>query len=182
MILLPNLKLKVSQFGSWINNFQNIKIQRMNSFIVFLASVSLASFGTKTTHYQIECISIENDGSIILNIWDPIKGSKYKLQQAQINAVHCILYSGISNTNNCPNQPALLRNNEERRAFEKIKKGFFSKSGPYLSFARNSTRSNIIPQKRGDRHWKVYQVTISKNELRKYLEEQKITQPLTKGF
>ncbi len=154
----------------------------MNSFIVLLVSVSFVSFVTKTTNYQIECISIENDGSIILNIWDPIKGSKYKLQQAQINAVHCILYSGISNTNNCTNQPALLRNDEERRAFQKIEKGFFSKSGAYLNFARNSTRSTIIPQKLGNKHWIVYQVTISKNELRKYLEEQKITQPLTKGF
>jgi len=39
-----------------------------------------------------------------------------------------------------------------------------------------------LPANLGIKNWKVYQVSISKNELRKYLEEQKIIKSLTNGF
>jgi len=39
-----------------------------------------------------------------------------------------------------------------------------------------------LPAKLGVKNWKVYQVSISKKELRKFLEEQKIIKALNTGF
>ena len=49
-------------------------------------------------------------------------------------------------------------------------------------FTRSSTTETTLPTNLGIKNWKVYQVSISKNELRKYLEQQKIIKSLNNGF
>ena len=45
-----------------------------------------------------------------------------------------------------------------------------------------SSNSSTLPSNLGSKNWKVYEVSVSKNELRKFLEEQKIINSLNTGF
>jgi hypothetical protein len=150
--------------------------------ILVMSSLMLFSFTSNNRTYQTECITIERDGYITVKIWDTKKGAKYKPEQARKDAIHAILFSGISGSNGCTTQPPILNKSEEQENFKTIKKSFFAKKGKWSMFSRSSSTETTLPANLGIKNWKVYQVSISKNELRKYLEEQKIIKSLTNGF
>ena len=141
------------------------------------------SFAQKSTNaFQTECVTVESDGYITIKIWDTKKGAKYKPEQARKDAIRSFLYSGISGGNGCATQPPILNKTEEQENFKSIQKSFFSSKGKWSMFTRSSASETTLPASIGLKNWKVYQVSISKNELRKYLEEQKIIKSLTNGF
>jgi len=154
--------------------------------ILLLTSVLLSlvwsSFTKLNVNYQTECLGLENDGYITINIWDTRKGNRYKLKQARKDAVHAILYSGIAGGKGCITQPPMLNKAEEIRQFKTIEGQFFACRGKWTMFTSSSTLASTIPAKLGVRNWKVYQISVSKNELRKYLEEQKIINSLNDEF
>jgi hypothetical protein len=152
------------------------------SLVLMLETIVLVSFTSNKRTFQTECISIQVDGSIALKIWDTQKGDKYTFEQSRKDALHAILYSGIIGAAGCSTQPPILDETEEQENFKTIEKSFFSKKGEWSIFTRNSTTQTTLPSSIGDENWKVYQVLVSKNELRKYLEEQKIIKPLNNGF
>jgi hypothetical protein len=98
------------------------------------------------------------------------------------DAIHAITYSGVSGGTGCTTQPPILNKSEEQESFKAIEKSFFSKKGKWSMFTKSSATETTLPTNIGRKNWKVYQVTISKNELRKYLEDQKIIKSLTNGF
>jgi hypothetical protein len=151
------------------------------SFLVVLLIV-LMSFSKTSNTYQTECISIQNDGNIIIKIWDTKAGKYYKPEQSRIDAVHALLYSGVSGSQGCITQEPLLKKKEDIENFEKIEKMFFSKNGEWALYTRSSSNETTLPVGIGKKNWKVYQVAISKDALKKYLEEQKIIKSLNTGF
>lgn len=141
----------------------------------FPITLCLVAFSTFNYSYQIECISIENDGYITLKIWNSKQGKNYKSEQARKNAVHAILFSGVPpSTNSCITQKPMLADLKAQKNFERIEKDFFGKNGAWSKYTRMSETQNALH--------KVYQVTIAKNLLRKDLEDQKIIKPLNSGF
>lgn len=134
------------------------------AMIIFLGSV-LSSFTGIQRTYQVECVTIETDGYVVLKLWDAKKGGKYKFEQARKDAVHCVLFSGISTINGCSNQPPLLNNSEEQEKFKVIEKSFFAKNGVWSIYTRSSAVETTLPTTVGVKNWKVYQISISKNEL-----------------
>lgn len=116
-----------------------------------------------------------------MKIWNPQKYASYKLGDAQKDAIDAVLFSGVSGTNSCQSQPPLLNNSEELSKFDKIKKRFFSNKGEWTIFVKTST-PNINNSSFQKKELKTYLITVSKNELRKYLTEQKIIKPLNYGF
>ena len=158
-------------------------IIRKNSFwILALSSFMLLSFASNNRNYQTECVTIDTEGYLTIKIWDTKKGAKYKSEQARKDAIDAILFSGISGGNGCTTQPPILNKTEELENFKTIEKSFFAKKGKWSMFTRSSATESTLPANLGIKNWKVYQVSISKNELRKYLEEQKIIKSLTNGF
>ncbi len=140
-------------------------------------------FSQKSTlNYQIECVTLETDGYITLKIWDTKKGAKYNIEQARKDAIHAILFSGVSSSSGCVTQPPLLSKTEEKENFNSIQKTFFSKNGKWAILTRSSATGTTLPDNLGGENWKVYQVSVSKSELRKFLEEQKIIKSLNTGF
>jgi hypothetical protein len=133
-------------------------------------------------NFQAECVSLEVDGYVTLKIWDTKKGIRYKSEQARKDAIHVILYSGISGGAFCTTQPPILDQAEEQENFKFFEKNFFAKKGEWSIFSRTSATETSIPSKLGASKWNIFQVSISKNELRKYLEEQKIIKSLATGF
>ena len=150
--------------------------------ILITCSFKLFSFATNNLSYQTECISMEMDGYITLKIWDTKKGVNYTSEQSRKDAIHAILYSGIAGIKGCTTLSPLLSKMEAQENFKNIEKSFFSKKGKWTMFTRSSEIETTLPENLGIKNWKVYQVSVSKNELRKYLEEQKIIKSLNNGF
>lgn len=154
----------------------------LQALIVVMSGLMLLSFARNNRNYQTECVTIETDGYVTIKIWDAKKGTKYKPDQACKDAVHAILYSGVAGGTGCSTQPPILNKSEEQENFKPIQKSFFAKKGKWSMFTRSSATETTLPINLGAKNWKVYQVSISKYELRKYLEEQKIIKSLTNGF
>ncbi len=157
-------------------------IRKNNFWILALSSLMLLSFASNNRTYQTECVTLETDGYITIKIWNTKKGAKYKPEQARKDAIHAILFSGIAGNSGCSTQPPLLNKTEEQENFKTIEKSFLAKNGKWSMFTRSSATESTLPANLGIKNWKVYQVSISRNELRKYLEEQKIIKSLTNGF
>jgi hypothetical protein len=47
---------------------------------------------------------------------------------------------------------------------------------------QSSNLKNALPEKVGNKNWKVYQITVDRAMLKEYLEEQEIIEPLNTGF
>lgn len=148
------------------------------AFVTFL----LVAFAVSKPTYQTECLRSDNDGYLTVNIWDPVKGDHYKLEQAQKDAINCLLYSGLSGNDACVAQKPILANDTDAQAFRKIEEAYFAKNGKWTTFVRSSSPAITLPTSLGNKHWRVYQVSIAKDLLRKDLEEQKIVKSLTTGF
>lgn len=157
----------------------------MKKFILLFFSLTiliLPTFAQKQFAYQVECISVESSGSVSVKIWNTKKGKKYSQLQARKDAVHAILFSGVPGSNGCVTQKPILSTPESIETFIKIENDFFSKNGEWSKFTREASISTTLPQQIGHKKWKVYQVSISKDLLRKYLEEHKIIKSLNSGF
>ena len=158
---------------------------RISSFcfgILAVISLILHSFTYNKRTYQTQCVTLESDGYVTIKIWDTKKGSKYKPEQSRKDALHAILYSGIAGGTACATQPPFLNKTEEQENFKSIEKSFFARKGKWSMFTRSSATETTLPANLGVKNWKVYQVSISKNELRKFLEDQKIIKSLNNGF
>ena len=158
---------------------------KIKTFIHFAIAIPLALVlmsAKPAVTYQTQCVSLETDGYISLKIWDAKKGGNYKPEQARKDAIHAILYAGIAGENGCSTQSPLLNKAEYEEKFQEIEKEFFSKSGKWSQFTRNSATETTLPASIGKKEWKVYQVSVCKNELRKHLEEKSIIKSLNTGF
>lgn len=142
----------------------------------------MLSFAPKPGNYQTECISLETDGYIKIKIWDTKSGRSYTAQQARKDAIHAVLYSGIAGGNGCLTQFALLNNPEAQNKFKDIEKDFFSSNGEWSRFTRSSATETTLPSIFGDKNWKVYQISVSKDALKKYLEQKSILKSINTGF
>lgn len=150
--------------------------------MLLISSLMLFSFTSNNRNYQTECVSIETDGYLALKIWKTKKGQKYKPEQARKDAIYAILYSGISGANGCQTQPSLLTNDDAITKFKNIEKDFFRRNGMWATFTRSSTTETTVPTTITDKNWKVYQISVAKNKLRKFLEDKKIINALNNGF
>ena len=151
------------------------------SFLVVLL-IALMSFNKSSTTYQTKCVSIHTDVYITIKIWDTKAGKSYKPEQSRKDAVHALLFSGISGSKGCTTQEPLLKKTEDIENFQKIEKAFFSKNGKWVLYTRSSSTETTLPEGIGEKNWKVYQVAVSKDALKKYLEDQKIIKSLNTGF
>lgn len=151
------------------------------SFLI-LISFLIFSFKKIDNTYQTECVSLETDGYISMKIWNTKSGKSYKPEQARKDAIHSVLYAGIAGTNGCTTQKALLNTSTEIEKFKKIENEFFSANGKWSVFTRSSAVETTLPINLGEKKWKVYQVSVSKNGMRKYLEENQIIKSLNSGF
>jgi hypothetical protein len=159
-----------------------MKILAIKNILLLMMTGMFLSFTGRNTSYQTECISTNTDGYITIKIWDIKKGSKYKSEQARKDAVHALLFSGFSGNNNCSTQLPLLNKTEEQENFKKIETTFFASRGQWSKFTRSSDTETTLAENMGPKSWKVYEISISSNELRKYLEELNIIKSLNNGF
>lgn len=150
----------------------------LQTLVMVLSSSLLLSFTIHNRNYQTECVTIGTDGYVTIKIWDTKKEAKYKLDHAQKDALHAILFSGISSSAGCTAQPPILNEDKEQDNFKSIEKKFFTKKGKWSSFTRSSNPPNTLEEQNNG----LFQITIAKDELRKYLEEKNVIKSLSNGF
>jgi hypothetical protein len=148
-------------------------------YILIFITISSISCGAKKELYNIECISIENEGYIKLKVLDYKNSSKFNIENASKDTIKAVLYSGYSSTN-CQTQKPLLKETADIEKFKKIENKFFSENGIWKSYVRNSLDSPNIKTNKKDN--KDFFIMVNKDGLRKYLEEQKIIKSLNTGF
>ncbi len=159
-------------------------ITKRRRFFLLLLTASFLSFAFKesSNSYQTECISLETNGYISFKIWDTKLGKSYKPEQARKDAIYAVLYSGIAGNNGCSTQTALLVKSEDIEKFKKIEKDFFHSKGKWVHYISSSGTETTLPVNVGKKNWKVYQVSVSKDALKKYLEEKSILKSIKTGF
>jgi hypothetical protein len=126
-----------------------MRIYKYNFWILALCGFMLFSYTYNKRTYQTECVTLEPDGYVTIKIWNTKKGSMYKPEQARKDAVHSILYSGVSGGNDCSSQPPILNKSEEQENFKSIEKSFFSKKGKWSMFTRSSATETTLPANLG---------------------------------
>lgn len=159
-----------------------MSINKINVLITIAISVILMSFKNDNNSYQTECVSLETDGFITFKIWNTKSGKSYKSEQARKDAIHAVLYAGIAGSSGCVTQEALLMKSEEIEKFKGIEKDFFSSNGKWAQYTRSSATETTLPVNLGAKNWKVYQVSVSKDALKKYLSEKSIIKSINSGF
>lgn len=150
--------------------------------VIILLFFAFIPFAQSQSLYQNECTEISNDGHITLKIWNPEKGKKYKMEDAKKDAIRVFLFNGIASSKQCIGQKPLLQNEQEKSDFEKISRDFFNTNGTWQTYIHSSSFENTLPDKFGEKNWNVYQITVDRTMLKKYLEEQEIIKPINTGF
>ena len=127
--------------------------------------------------YRAECISMNEEGKILLQIWDQEKGKKYKIEQAEKDAVQYILYEGFHN-NSCGYISPLLINKKAKLVFEDTHMYFFKGSGKYKKYVSSSKITEDKPSSVRDESWKVYEILVDKKSLDQHLVDTEIKEKL----
>lgn len=143
-----------------------------NYFTILFVSLIILSCKSQKEFYNIECVSIENEGYVKLKIKNLIKPLEYQIESASKDAIKAVLYSGYTSTQ-CQTQKPILKQSADIENFKKIESNFFSKNGAWKTFVRNASN---------EQNTTGFEVMIGKDQLRKYLEEKEVIKSLNNGF
>ena len=141
------------------------------NYLIVLVLLCFVNCSIKKELYQINCVSIENEGYVKLKITNLIKPLEYQIEAASKDAIKAIL-SGYTSTQ-CQTQKPILKQSADLENFKKIESNFFSKNGVWKTFVRNASN---------EQNTTGFEVMIGKDQLRKYLEEKQIIKSLNNGF
>jgi hypothetical protein len=159
-----------------------IKLSKYCWNILLILTVSfLFSFSKIAPHqFQTECVSQNIDGYIVFKIWNPSKCKSYKFKQAQKDGIYAVLFNGISGINGCQTSQPILNSEVEINKFKSIEKSFFAKNGEWTHYATNNMVEKV--ELKNKKMVRVFELSIVKDNLRKYLENNKIINNLNSGF
>ena len=142
----------------------------------------------KDTHnfrYEIECVGEGKQGSYSIKVFSYSKKPKVAIEAAKRNAVHGVIFKGISG-GRCVTKPALARNPNLEQEKAEFFKAFFANGGKYSKFVIASTDGAIEAgdvTKVSKREFKIgVNVTVNVSLLRKDLEAAGIIKGLASGF
>lgn len=137
---------------------------------------------TENWRYDIECAGTGSDGTYFVKVWSYSKKADVAAEQSLKNAVHGVLFKGITGqVGGCPSQRALIPNpnvqNEQRDFFAKF---FSSKGGDFRKYAVATGTPERVRLKK---EYKVgVTVSVAKDMLRRDLEAAGVIKGLGSGF
>lgn len=135
--------------------------------------------------YEVECMGTGRDGTQLLKVWGYGRRVDQAVDQAKKNAVHAVIFRGItSGKPGCMQRPLATRPGTEQQHREFFE-AFFREGGRYLNFVSITTDGSIDPRDRlrVGREFKVgVVVTVMHSALRKELEAANVIPALGSGF
>lgn len=159
----------------------------MKKALLFLgfAALTLTTFSCASQQnmgYEIVCQGVGSEGSTLIKVYSYGKNYDKAVAQAKHDAVHGILFKGVTGSNGCYAQPAIVKP-EEQAANKAFFDNFFKSE--YLRFVNISNDGSIGS---GDRLkvGKTFKIgvtmSVQKDALRKYLEGAGVIKPLGAGI
>jgi len=139
---------------------------------------------TMEWRYEVECAGVSPDGTYIIKVFTYSKKANFPYEQAKKNAVHGVLFKGVpgSKENNCATQKPLCLNPNIEFEKKEFFETFFQDGGKYMKYVFDSSNGNIASgdvMKVGKEYKVGVLVTVSKDMLRKDLEEAGILRSLS---
>lgn len=170
------------------------KIALIALAVLALASCStakkVADKQTLTWQYEIEPTTGQAvQGSILVKVWSYSKDKNVATGQAGKNAVHGVLFKGVSALNNeyarVPAQKAIVTDVNAESTYESYFNDFFKDGGKYMKYV--NFVNNGIPApgdiiKVGKQYKIGVRVSVAKDALRKEMEAAGVVKALGAGF
>jgi hypothetical protein len=153
---------------------------RIKSFCFLVIGLLTAIQAFSRGSAQAICLKNQPDGYVILRVWNPTKCKIYRLTEAQKEAVDIVLLSGMLRQEECGLLPLLGASQIPK--FEKIRSKFYSKKGDWKIFVRSAPKLQETSFSPDSLKCQSHLVVISREELRKYLTNNGITDKLNQGF
>lgn len=167
--------------------------------LIALAALTLASCATTkkvadkqtlTWQYEIEPTTGQAvQGSILVKVWSYSKDKNVAITQAGKNAVHGVLFKGVSELKNeyarVPAQKAMVTDLNAESTYKSYLEDFFKDGGKYMKYV--NFVNNGIPAP-GDiikvgKEYKIgVRVSVAKDALRKEMEAAGVVKALGAGF
>lgn len=140
---------------------------------------------TDKFRYDIEYARSAGDGMCQVKVWSYSKKTRIASEQCRKNAVHGVIFKGYaSGDGSATTQRPLVKNGAALQEHAAFFEEFFLDGGPYRQFVSAVTDGSMEVKRVGEKkQYKVgVVVTVSKDQLRKYLEDNGIIRSLTSGF
>ena len=116
--------------------------------------------------YEIESVGVGADGTYAIRVWSYYKNAKMPLEVAKRNAVHAVIFKGT----------------DAVTASDSVFFGNFFQ-GEYQDYINSVASGSLRILKLRAREYKIgYVVSVAKDNLRKYLEDQGVIKGLSSGF
>ncbi len=133
-------------------------------------------------NYEVECLGTGTQGSQLLKVWGYGKTPEEAVIQAKRNAVHAVIFKGITAGKGCMRSPLLTETGIEE-AHADYFNAFFAPAGKYLSFVSISGEGVQDRIKVDKKTYKVaINVSVMHTALRQELEAAGIAKKLGAGF
>lgn len=138
---------------------------------------------TDKFRYDLEYARPSGDGVCQVKVWSYSKKSRIAAEQCRKNAVHGIIFKSYSTGDGTTaSQRPLVKDPSVQQEKAEFFEEFFSDGGPYRQFVSAVTDGSQEVVKVGKQYKVGVVVTVSKDQLRKYLESQGIVRSLGSGF
>lgn len=138
---------------------------------------------TDKFRYDLEYARPSGDGMCQVKVWSYSKKSRIAAEQCRKNAVHGIIFKSYSTGDGTTaSQRPLVKDPSVQQEKADFFEEFFSDGGPYRQFVSAVTDGSQEIVKVGKQYKVGVVVTVSKDQLRKYLESQGIVRSLGSGF
>lgn len=145
------------------------------------AAKRLATTDTGKFMYEIEGVSNGTQGSYLVRVWT-YSATKYAdIENCKKNAVHGVIFKGYAGVGQVRPQSPLVREAGAEVAHADYFDSFFSPGGEYNRYVTITSGSQEIV-KVGNQYKIGMVVSVSKDMLRKSLEEAGIVRSLSSGF
>jgi len=138
---------------------------------------------TAKFRYDIEYARPSGDGMCQVKVWSYSKKSRIAAEQCRKNAVHGIIFkSYTTGDGRAASQRPLVKDPSVQESKAEFFEDFFRDGGSYRQFVSAVTDGSQEIVKVGKQYKVGVVVTVSKDQLRKYLESEGIIRSLGSGF
>ena len=131
--------------------------------------------------YEVERVGVGADGTYAIRIWSFSKKPETQMTKPKQNAIHATLFKGIPAGGGAVAQPAIVPSDSQYNQDSPFFQEFFKSD--YQRFVNSVAKGSAQVVKTGRKEYKIgYVMSIAKDNLRRYLEEQGIIRSLSSGF
>ena len=144
-----------------------------------------ANKDTEKFRYEIECVSVGASGSYLVKVWSYSKKPNVAIEQCKKNAVHGVIFKGFTGAGAGCTQKPLASSPSIEEEKEEYFTNFFADGGKYMKFVSVSGDGSVAAEDRmkvGKEYKIGVVISVSKDNLRKDLEDAGIVKGLSSGF